>query len=398
MKLKIIKKAFLRNPSMRACRGRVVQGDTLASARETPTFHRPDRPGASDGFALNLNITLILSDVTAVKRRASSSASIHHAAKPTHPRASELSKRSPEQHNGARLLRAASSMLAARPPIPLIRKPPENSTPTDGRTDSRKPDQLRPLKLRTGVISCASGSAMLELANTKVICAVYGPNATEGRDYLDKGQLECTFRFTSFARRARRDKRKELNGSAEEKTLSLELAAALSASVQLDRLPKSIISVHALVLCDDGSALPAAISCASLALADASIHLYGLVAAASCALLPRPAAAPSGGKAAKGGNGDGGEEAEAALDATAAELSRALGVVQIACMPSLDRMTLVRHQGSLPLPRLTETMQRALAGCTLLHEQMAAAIKVKAAGEEGEGEGTPGRKRGRAEA
>ena len=70
---------------------------------------------------------------------------------------------------------------------------------------------------------------MLELANTKVICAVYGPNATEGRDYLDKGQLECTFRFTSFARRVRRDKRKELNGSAEEKALSLELAAALSA-------------------------------------------------------------------------------------------------------------------------------------------------------------------------
>ena len=94
------------------------------------------------------------------------------------------------------------------------------------------------------------------------------------------------------------------------------------------------------------------------------------------------------GHGASAGSG-GAEEAEAALDATAAELSHALGVVQVACMPSLDQVTLVRHQGSLPLPRLTEAMQRALSGCTLLHEQMANAIKAKVAGEKGQ-EGTTG--------
>ena len=53
--------------------------------------------------------------------------------------------------------------------------------------------------------------------------------------------------------------------------LNASLAAALASSVQLHLLPKSIISVHVLVLQDDGGVLPAAVSCASLALADASL-------------------------------------------------------------------------------------------------------------------------------
>ena len=63
------------------------------------------------------------------------------------------------------------------------------------------------------------------------------------------------------------------------------MSAALSASVQLHLLPKSTIAVHALVLQDDGGALPAAVTCASLALADSGILLYDLVAACTVALL-----------------------------------------------------------------------------------------------------------------
>ena len=313
-------------------------------------------------------------------------------------------------------------MLRALPSIPLIRKTEAATAPTTGRADGRQMDQLRPLKLRTGVISCAAGSAMLELAQTKVVCSVYGPHATEGREYLDKGQLECSLRFASFARRARADKRHGM-ATAEEKTLSLELAAALFASVQLHLLPKSTIAVHVLVLHDDGGVLPAAISCASLALADASIHLYGLVACASCALLPRASYSRGGadeangtkkgsgsssgssgggsgghrgGKAAGGKSSDGGAESdggggasggEAALDASSAELASAVGTVHVACMPSLDQMTLLRHEGTVPFEQLTDAMERALAGCAALHEQMAKAIKEKVAAEEAQEDG-----------
>ena len=72
-----------------------------------------------------------------------------------------------------------------------------------------------------------------------------------------------------------------------------------------------------------GGALPAAISCASLALADASISLYGMVAACGCAVLGEAVA----------------------LDGSASELTTSSGSVVVASLPALDHLTLLRHEG-----------------------------------------------------
>lgn len=260
--------------------------------------------------------------------------------------------------------------MLALPAIELVRKDaPAAGQATD--RGERKLDQIRPLKIRTGVVSCAAGSAMLELGRTKVVCSVYGPHATDGREYLDKGRVECTFHFAPFARPGRRT-RSAPGGSDEEKLLRINLGAALGASVQVHLLPKSIIAVHALVLQDDGGALPAAISCASLALADASIQLYGLVAASECGVLPK-----AEGAAATDSSGSSSTACECALDISTAELALSRGSAIVACMPELDHMTLVRHEGLVPFEKLTESMQLGLSGCSLLHEQMASALKAK---------------------
>lgn len=54
-----------------------------------------------------------------------------------------------------------------------------------------------------------------------------------------------------------------------------------------------MISLHAQVLHDDGSLLPALINCASLALVDAGVPVTGLVTSISCGLDPRRGAAPA---------------------------------------------------------------------------------------------------------
>lgn len=207
---------------------------------------------------------------------------------------------------------------------------------------------------------------MIELAHTKVLCSVFGPHATDGRDFSEQGQLECSLRFASFARRGR--ERQNPAGSAEEKALSLALSAALAASVQLHLLPKSTIAVHALVLEDDGGALPAAVSCASLALADAAIELYDLVASCGCAMLPTAADAPAD------------AAAHIALDATASELASATGTLSVAIMPSLDQVTLLRQEGRAPFERVGESLQLALSGCRLLHQKMTDALAAGAPG------------------
>jgi exosome complex component MTR3 len=250
------------------------------------------------------------------------------------------------------------------PSLPIKRHPAAatedalaTASSSSGRRDGRALEALRPMKVRTGVVSSASGSAMLEMAHTKVLCSVFGPRANDGREFLQQGQIECSVRFAGFARRPRQARGGPAGGSsAEERALSLDLSAALSASVQLQLLPKSTIAVHCLVLQDDGGAMAAAVSCASLALADASIQLYGLVAACSCAQL--------------------GEEV--ALDCSATELARARGTVSVACMPALDQLTLLRQEGAMPFESVTEAMRLALAGCRLLHEEMAKVLREQA--------------------
>jgi exosome complex component MTR3 len=63
--------------------------------------------------------------------------------------------------------------------------------------------------------------------------------------------------------------------------MSAVLVQALSPAVMLEKLPKCVISIYVVVLENDGSELSAAITCASLALADAAIEMYDLVAASS---------------------------------------------------------------------------------------------------------------------
>ncbi len=49
------------------------------------------------------------------------------------------------------------------------------------RTDGRRPDELRPIRIELGVLKNADGSAIFEMGNTKVIAAVYGPKEMHPR-------------------------------------------------------------------------------------------------------------------------------------------------------------------------------------------------------------------------
>lgn len=257
--------------------------------------------------------------------------------------------------------------MLSLPALPLIRPTsPSTGTANALRKHGRAAVQLRPLKVRTGVVTSASGSAMLELGQTKVICSIFGPNQADGGGSFEHGQLECSVRLASFARRGgnRAARAGGRSTSAEESALSLDLTAALIPSVQLHLLPKSLVAVHVLVLQDDGGILPAAISCASLALADATISLYSMVAAIGCGSIGETLV----------------------LDCDAAELTSSTATTTIACLPTLDQLTLVRQEGVVPLAQATSGLQLGLSGCALLHEEMAAALRETVAAREQEAE------------
>ncbi|XP_039297454.1 exosome complex component MTR3 [Nilaparvata lugens] len=144
------------------------------------------------------------------------------------------------------------------------------------RTDGRKHDEIRKIFLKTSVMSQAKGSAYIEVGNTKVICSAFDPREIPNNNKFSlNGELFCEFKFANFSQK----KRRGFIRDAEEKDLSVCLKRALEPAVCRHEFPNFQVDVYALVLEDDGGALAAAITCASLALADASIPMYDLVTA-----------------------------------------------------------------------------------------------------------------------
>ncbi|GFN97500.1 exosome complex component mtr3-like, partial [Plakobranchus ocellatus] len=111
----------------------------------------------------------------------------------------------------------------------------------------------------------------------ELLCS-YGPREVLRReDFSLKGQLTCDFKFTTFSCRQRRQYQQD----SQEKDLSVLVLEALEPAVCLHKYPKSQINIFITVLQHDGSALSAAITCASVALASAGIEMYDLVVASS---------------------------------------------------------------------------------------------------------------------
>ncbi len=172
--------------------------------------------------------------------------------------------------------------------VPCVETTAMNTTSckmdTSERLDGRKSDEHRSISMQMDVVGNAVGSAYVEFNQTKVICAVYGPRADTRRtsEYSDTGKLVCDVKYSPFA--IPRTKRK--NGQQpDEIEMSVALQQALSPAILLEKLPKSRLDLFVWILEADGSELGAAITCGSLALANAAIEMRDLVAGCSAVSL-----------------------------------------------------------------------------------------------------------------
>jgi len=135
----------------------------------------------------------------------------------------------------------------------------------------RKDSDLRRVFLKTGVISHAKGSSYIEVGDTKVEVAVYGPREIPKRsDFSMKGILSCEMKYAPFACATRRGHQRD----AEEIEMSLLLKECLESTVRMNLYHKSRIDVFVTVLEDGGGVLAASITATGLALVDAQIDMY----------------------------------------------------------------------------------------------------------------------------
>eukprot|EP00164_Ancoracysta_twista_P002791 GFYU01003712.1.p1 GENE.GFYU01003712.1~~GFYU01003712.1.p1 ORF type:complete len:262 (-),score=68.20 GFYU01003712.1:253-987(-) len=217
------------------------------------------------------------------------------------------------------------------------------------RTDNRGPDDMRPIHMRVGVISQATGSAYVEIDRTKVIVGIYGPRQKKHMEYSEVGTIECDLKFASFAGETRRQQTQ----TAADKEMSAALRDALQGAVRVETFPKAVVDVYALVLENDGGALAAAVTCASLAMADAGIEMFDLVSSCSVAQL--------------------GED-EVVLDPSRKEEEGQLCGMTVSYLPTLREITHVTQQGEMAPPKHVEATELCIDGCSKIHDLLKVAL------------------------
>ncbi len=155
----------------------------------------------------------------------------------------------------------------------------EEKTPLileDGRRlDGRGLHDLRSIDMQTGVLSRADGSCYLKWGNNKIICAVYGPRELHPKHLAkpDRAIVRVEYRLATFSvgeRKSPAPRRREYE-------LSKILSESINSAIFLEKFPTGTIDLFITVLDADGGTRCAALTAASLGLADAGIPMRGII-------------------------------------------------------------------------------------------------------------------------
>jgi len=233
------------------------------------------------------------------------------------------------------------------------------------RPSGRRAAETRPCHLRTAMVPNASGSAYVEQGSTKIVAAVYGPRDADRRDQVTasatEGLLYVDLSFSPFAlmgvSKDENEKRAVLYSSI--------LQTSLESVTALERYKGNIINVHLLVLEDDGSVLTAALTAASLALADASIETQDLAAGASIHLAA-----------------NGAESCMMLLDCDSAEersMPSGSAVMHLGFCPSSGALCMLHSSGPLPPTSFEQMVLLGKDTAEVLGREMKSCIEQRAA-------------------
>ncbi len=221
------------------------------------------------------------------------------------------------------------------------------------RVDGREWNELRPIKIESGVLPNADGSAYIEMGKNKIIVGVYGPKEMHPKHLAKPNMavLRCRYHMAPFSV----DPRRSPAPSRRDSEISMVMRYALEPAVFLERYPRSSIDVYVEILEADGGTRTASINAATVALVDAGIPMRDLVV--SCAA----------------GKYDG----RLVVDLGDYEDKKGEADVPVAYMPKLDSVTLLQMDGILTPSEVNECVKLAIEGCRQIYEVQREALKKK---------------------
>jgi exosome complex component RRP41 len=221
------------------------------------------------------------------------------------------------------------------------------------RYDGREPNELRPIKIESGVLPNADGSAYIEMGRNKIVVGVFGPREMHPKRLAkpNMATLRCRYHMAPFSV----DPRRSPAPSRRDNEISMVMRYALEPAVFLERYPRSAIDVYAEILEADGGTRTACINAATVALVDAGIPMRDLVA--SCAA--------------------GKIDDQLVLDLGDYEDKEGQADIPVAYMPKLEKVTLLQMDGVVSTDEFEKCVDLAIDGCRQIYEMQREALKKK---------------------
>ncbi len=219
------------------------------------------------------------------------------------------------------------------------------------RLDGRKFDELRPITIEAGVLKRADGSAYLEWGENKVLAAVYGPREMHPRHAQDPSRAVVQARYNMAAFSVPDRKRPGPDRRSVE--ISKIMSEALEEIVFVEQFPRSSIDVFVEVLEASAGTRCAALTAASVALADAGIPMSDMIS--SCAA----------------GKIDG----HVVLDLGKKEDNFGEADVPLGMVPTSGKITLLQMDGNLTMEEYKQVMELAMNACREIYQIQRDALK-----------------------
>lgn len=228
------------------------------------------------------------------------------------------------------------------------------------RCDGRKVDEPRPIMIKAGGLKNADGSAYIEFGDNKIVVGVFGPRDVHPKHMSDTdcGILRVRYHMEPFSV----TERKNPAPSRREIEISKVIKEALAPAVMLEKFPRTAVDVFIEVIQADGGTRCAALSAASVALADAGIPMRDMVAA--CAA----------GKVAD----------TVILDVNNEEDQAGQADMPIGYMPSLEKITLLQLDGVLSAEEYKKCVETGINGCKIVYDLQKKALNEKYFGNGGD--------------
>ncbi len=219
------------------------------------------------------------------------------------------------------------------------------------RLDGRRPDEHRPIKIEAGVLENADGSAYVEIGKNKVLAAVYGPRECHPRHLQDPARaiIQCKYNMMTFSV----TDRKRPGPDRRSVEISKIISEALSSVVQTELFPRASIDVYMEIMQANAGTRCAALTAASVAMADAGIPMKDLI--------------PS---IAVGKAGD-----QILLDLNREEDNYGQADVPLAILPKTGELTLLQMDGHLTTEEFETALEMGVKACYEVYELQKDALK-----------------------